>query len=69
MTAPVSAPTARGGQLVPKLIAVIGIVAVIALLYLAVSWVTSVVEWIFGGSSPVSPLSLSLKALGLPAVV
>jgi len=63
MTAPVSSPQRREGQLVPKLVAIIGIVAVATLLYLAASWVTSFIEWIFAGSSSASPISFALRTL------
>jgi len=63
MTAPVIAPRRREGQIVPKLVAIIGIVVVAALLYMAASWVTSFIEWIFAGSSSASPISFALSTL------
>ena len=63
MTAPVSVPRRREGQLVPKLVAIIGIVAVAALLYMATSWLTSFIDWLFAGSSSASPITLVLQPI------
>jgi len=63
MTAPVIAPRRREGQLVPKLVAIIGIVAVAALLYMAASLIASFIEWLFAGSSSASPISAAMKTL------
>ena len=63
MTAPLSAPRRREGGLVPKLVAIIGIVAVATLLYMAVSWLTSFIEWLFAGSSSASPIILVFQVI------
>jgi len=63
MTAPVSVPRRREGQLVPKLVAIIGIVAVAALLYMAASWLTSFIDWLFAGPSSASPITLVLQPI------
>jgi hypothetical protein len=63
MTAPVIAPRRREGGFFPKLVAIVAVVAVAALLYLAVSWATSFIEWLFSGSSSASPISHALRTL------
>jgi len=63
MTAPASVPRRRQGQLIPKLVAIVGIVAVAALLYMTASLVASFFEWLFAGSSSASPIFAAMKAL------
>jgi len=63
MTAPVSVPRRREGQLVPKLVAIVGVAAAAALLYMAASLVASFIEWLFAGSSSASPISATIKTL------
>jgi hypothetical protein len=63
MTAQVSVPRRREGQLVPKLVAIIGVAAAAALLYMAASLAASFIEWLFAGSSSASPISAAMKTL------
>ena len=59
----VSVPRGREKEYIPKLVIIIGIVAAVLLLYIIALWLTSVIDWLFAGSSSASPITLVLQPI------